>query len=118
MATYDLDRTELNHLLTPNIDPARERPSSTISWRMEVSTTTMTIMTMVMATMMITISGHGHHDPDPTVKLEISDGTLALDPNAQVLDLTSATNTVTTDAAPQSDCRECRGRRRSHRPWR
>ena len=22
MATYDLDRTELNHLLTPNIDPA------------------------------------------------------------------------------------------------
>ena len=22
MATYDLDRTELNHLLTPNIDPS------------------------------------------------------------------------------------------------
>ena len=21
MATYDLDRTELNHLMTPNIDP-------------------------------------------------------------------------------------------------
>ena len=102
MATYDLDRTEFNHLLTPNIDPGAR--AAVIDYLLK--------------------NGgfdddddhghhhgsshgdndffgghHGHHDNDPTVKVEISDGTLPLDPTAQVLDLTSASNTVTTDAA-------------------
>src|SRR6266481_3189405 len=106
MATYDLDRTELNHLLTPNIDPAAR------------------------AAVVDYLLNHGgfdddddddqhhgqhghddhghddhghhqghHHDDDPTVMVQISDGGQPLDPDAQVLSLTTASNTVTTDAA-------------------
>src|ERR1700739_2019657 len=107
MATYDLDRTELNHLLTPNIDAGARAA----------------VIDYLLANGGFGDDDHGHdydhhdrfghdgrdffdrhdhhdhHDPDPTVKVEISDGTEGLDPKAQVLDLTSASNTVTTDAA-------------------
>ena len=109
MATYDLDRAELNHLLTPNIDAAARAA----------------VIDYLLANGSFEDDDHGHghdhdhhdgfghddrdffgrndhhdhHDSDPTVKVEISDGSEGLDPKAQVLDLTSATNTVTTDAA-------------------
>ena len=104
MATYDLDRTELNHLLTPNIDPAAR--AAVVDYLLNHGG-------------FDNDQGHGffdlfdrgghhgghgghhgggHHN-DPTVKVQISDGTQPLDPHAAVLDLTSATNTVTTDAA-------------------
>src|SRR5947207_2770935 len=101
MATYDLDRTELNHLLTPNIDPAAR--AAVVDY-------------------LLNNGGfnddddddqhhghhdhddhghhashHHHHDDDPTVTVQISDGSQPLDPDAQVLNLTTANNTVTTD---------------------
>src|SRR5258708_3628391 len=101
MATYDLDRTELNHLLAPNIDPAAR--AAVVDYLLNHGGFDDDGRDD---------RGHhdrfdddgrddrGHHDhhSDPAVKVEVSDGTLPLDPKAQVLDLTSATNTVTTDA--------------------
>src|SRR5271170_7074148 len=111
---YNLDRTELNHLLTPNIDPGARaavidyllkngafqdddddrsgrhghdrddddrghghghRDDDDDRW------------------------GHHHHqDHDETVKVQETYDGIHLDPTAQVLDLTTATNSVTTDS--------------------
>src|SRR5215467_12691583 len=96
MATYDLDRVEINHLLTPNIDPAAR--AAAVDYLLN--------------------SGafdddddddnkfdddhehYSHHHGDPTFKVEVSDGTIPLDPQAQLVDLTTANNVVdTTDPA-------------------
>ena len=79
MATYDLDRTELNHLLTPNIDPS--------------------VRTAVLDYLYKEIDSHSDdHDRGDKLDVQISDGTDALNPQADVLVLTSADNSVTTDA--------------------
>jgi Ca2+-binding RTX toxin-like protein len=101
---YDLDRTELNHLLSPNIDPGaqaavidyllkngalegdddddrglsygRERDDDDNRW------------------------GQQHHyGYNETVKVQETYDGVHLDPDAQVLDLTAAANSVTTDSA-------------------
>jgi Ca2+-binding RTX toxin-like protein len=112
MATYDLDRVELHQLLSPNIDPAAQKV--VVDYLLHNGTfdddddhdhghggE----------------HGHGHSQPpehdgffshhehhqdhglhfgEPTTEVQISDGTDPLDPGAQLLDLTSASNTVTT----------------------
>jgi Ca2+-binding RTX toxin-like protein len=88
MATYDLDRTELNDLLKPNIDPM--------------------VRTAVLDYL---FSDHGHqhlghygldtsgHDGSTDkIEVQISDGTDPLDPKADALVLTGTDNSVTTDA--------------------
>src|ERR1700730_1923385 len=79
MATYDLDRIELNHLLTPNIDPS--------------------VRTAVLDYLYKDIDSHfPDHDREHKLDGQISDATEALNPQADVLVLTSADNSVTTDA--------------------
>src|SRR5215475_6327880 len=91
MATYDLDRTELNHLMTPNIDPA--------------------VRSAVLDYLFNGMPGggndhdkhdddHDKHDKSPHVskiEVQISNGNDLLDPHAVVLDLTTANNFVVTD---------------------
>jgi hypothetical protein len=105
MATYDLDRVEINHLLTPNIDPAAR--AAAVDYLLNSGTFDDD-----------DDDGHKHekhdnynkfdddhehhsdHHGDPTFKVEVSDGTIPLDPQAQLLDLTTANNVVdTTDPA-------------------
>src|ERR1700733_3792037 len=107
MATYDLDRTELNHLLSSNIDAGAR--ASVVNYLLEHGGFEDDDDDHGNG------HGHGHDhhdrfdrdsfgrhdhaDNDPSVKVQISDGPQGLDPKAQVLDLTSASNTVTPDAA-------------------
>jgi Ca2+-binding RTX toxin-like protein len=105
MAIYDLDQTDLRSLLTPNIDPS--------------------VRSQLLSDLFKSLpedfkdhddfKGHGdlkgqgdskgHDDDDHAgssyvkkVELQISNGTDPLNPKAEVLDLTSAHNSVTTDA--------------------
>jgi Ca2+-binding RTX toxin-like protein len=104
MATYDLDRVELNHLLSPNVDPSVRAAVLDNLFNNDDHRT------------------EGHDDDDDgrgrdhdndrdhggndhfhfshvkRVEVQISNGTDPLDPHANVLDLTSAHATVTTDA--------------------
>src|SRR3984885_1947087 len=95
MATYDLDRTEFNHLLTPNIDPGARAA----------------VIDYLLANGGFDddhgphsrhgdsdFSG-GHNGSAPTVKGKISDGTPPLATTAPVLDAPSTSKSVTTDAA-------------------
>lgn len=95
MATYDLDRVELNHLLTQNIDPAAR--ASVIDY-------------LLKSGIFDDNDDNDHHPGQEngwhknyhqgTINVEISNGTLPLDPQAQVLALTTANNVVsTTDTA-------------------
>src|ERR1043166_2324551 len=97
MATYDLDRTELNQILSSNIDPGAQK--AVIDYLLRNG-----------AFENNDEHGHGYgkgHDPhahhhhhhghgEPTVDVQTSNGTDPLDPDAQLLNLTSPTNTVTT----------------------
>src|SRR5215469_15552808 len=99
---YDLDRTELNHLMTPNIDPGAR--AAVIDYLLQNG---------AFQDDDDDVYGHGHghhhddddddhgrwghhhnHDHDVTVKVDISDGSHPPDPGAQVLDLTTASNDV------------------------
>src|SRR5437660_12727807 len=94
MATYDLDRTELNHLLTPNIDPS-------------VRTAVLDYLYKEIDSHDRDSAGYPLNSPRYPLNLEeqvsgklevqVSDGTDALNPQADVLVLTSADNSVTTD---------------------
>ena len=107
MATYDLDRTELNHLLSSNIDAGAR--AAVVDYLLEHGGFEDDDDDHGhdhndhghhdLDDGRDFFGGHGQDDHDPTVKVQISDGTQGLDPKAQVLDLTSASNTVTTDAA-------------------
>src|SRR5436305_7441805 len=112
---YDLDRTELNHLMTPNIDPGAR--AAVIDYLLKNGA--------FQDNDDDDDHGHGHghhhddddrwgghdrddddrwghhhhHHEDPTVQVQETYDGVHLDPNAQVLDLTTATNSVTTDSA-------------------
>ena len=100
---YNLDRTELNHLLTPNTDPgaraavidyllkngAFQDDDDDRGWRHGHDRDDDDDDRW----------GHHHHDRDETVKVQETYDGVHLDPDAQVLDLMTATNSVTTDSA-------------------
>ena len=117
MATYDLDRTELNHLLSSNIDAGAR--AAVVNYLLEHGGFEdddddhgngngnghghghhdHDHHNRFDRDDRDSFGRHGHADNDPSVKVQISDGTQGLDPKAEVLALTSASNTVTTDAA-------------------
>jgi Ca2+-binding RTX toxin-like protein len=97
---YDLDRTELNHLLTPGIDPGAR--AAVIDFLLKNGPFPDDDNDV----------GHGHHHDngehgrwdhhigyDAMVNVQETYDGVHLDPMAQVLNLTTATNSITTDSA-------------------
>jgi Ca2+-binding RTX toxin-like protein len=110
MATYDLDRVELNQMFSNNIDPSVR--ASVLDYLFDPHGGPNSGSYG---------SGEDHEDHEdhghsesgkdnahfafthaPRVEVQVSDGTDPLDANANVLDLTSAHATVTTDANLQA----------------
>src|SRR5579864_8811748 len=114
MATYDLDRTELNHLLTPNIDPSARTAILDYLFNGVTPGSHVAIEDDHGSSSGGESGDDGHardgktgsagddhvsHVTVKTVEVQVSDGTQPLDKDAVVLDLTSADNFVTTDSA-------------------
>ena len=81
MATYDLNQTELNQLMIPNIDPAVR--AAVLDYLFDEDLFTASVA-----------GRHGHkgHNSltEEEIQVQISDGTDPLDPDAEALNLTAS----------------------------